>query len=298
MPHVGDPLVGPCRSVGRWLARYADAVLVFLLAAVSAIAIGRLQSTQEMWLLLPSVGSIVVLALIVCVPRWVQFADGAAKFLVDHSSAIVTAASVAAATSAITFSLVAGLASPERGPAKVGVGQFLDLIQAPVGSALYTVGMAVGVILITFAVAGLPSCWLRVRRLLAVYGVIGGIGVTVLFGWAVTQSAVLSLGGFFPVPEATLQASPFTTNEIAYLNAAHAAGLLGPWDMVVSRAGVDIDGDRLVDAGWDEAVWVDHYSRALSFGQLACARDAAGSTTLHAITRSHLCGGGSHGDDS
>ena len=196
--HVRDALVGPCRSLRSWLTRYADAALVFLVGAVSVIAIDRLKSTAEMWLLLPSVGSMVILVLILYVPRWAEFADRAATFLVDHSSAIVTAASVAAATSAITFSLVAGLASPERGPAKVGVGQFLDLIRAPVGSALYTVGMAVGVILITFAIAGLQNCWLRVRRLLAVYGVIGGVGVAVLFGWAVTQSAVLSLGGFFP----------------------------------------------------------------------------------------------------
>ena len=149
-----------------------------------------------------------------------------------------------------------------------------------------------------FAVAGLPSCWLRVRRLLAVYRVIGGVSVTILFGWAVNQSAVLSLGGCFPVPEATLQESPFITKEILYLNASHAAGLLGPRDMVVSRTGVDIDGDGQVDAGWDEAVWVDHYSRALSSGLLACSHDTAGSTTLHAITRSHLCGSGSHGDDT
>ena len=142
--HVGDALVGLCRSCGRWLTRYADAVLVFLVGVVSAIAIDRLKSTEEMWLLLPLVGSLLAFPLILFVPRWVQFANRAVTFLVTHCSAIVTAASFAAATSVITFSLVAGLASPERGPATVGIGQFLDLIRAPVGSALYTVGTIPG----------------------------------------------------------------------------------------------------------------------------------------------------------
>ena len=150
----------------------------------------------DAWLA-PAVGA----AMIAFVPSvnkaWPLVSNRCVQFLDAHTGPVVTVAAFAAGGSLVALTLIASVATPDQGPAAVGLQQFLDFIGTPITRATYTATTTLQAIVLALLVAALPEELKETRRVLATLAVGYCLVFLVEFGALIDLIPALSLEGFF-----------------------------------------------------------------------------------------------------
>ena len=169
---------------------------VALVAMVLLLPLPYVTSGFDAWLVMVS-GPVLVSAVFSLTPAWTSVAGHCDRFLRSCYPTLVMVATFAAAGALVTLTLVAALATPDRGPAAVGGAAWLDYVGTPIARATYRATAAVVAVALTIAAVACPPRYGRLSRTLSTVAVWCYPVLLVEFAALVHLLPVLSIEGFF-----------------------------------------------------------------------------------------------------
>ena len=169
--------------------------VLFLVAAIPGV-LAYCTNGADAWLA-PAVGAAMIPFVLSVTKAWSLVSNRCVQFLDDHTAAVVTVAAFAAGGSLVALTLIASVATPDQGPAAVGLQQFLGFIGTPIARATYTATTTLQAIALVLLVAALPEELNETRRVLATLAVGCCLVFLIEFGALIDSIPALSLEGFF-----------------------------------------------------------------------------------------------------